>query len=372
MVCSFLKITAMLKFILAFIIIIHGFIHFMGFAKAFGYGDMKQLTISISKSAGAVWLITAFLCMIAAILFLLKKENWWIIATIAVVLSQIVIVITWKDAKFGTIANIIILVAATASWGTARFENNFKKDVQENFETNNAMATEIFTEADLQHLPEPVQHYLKYAGVTGKPKVKNVRIVFQGQMRDKGKDWFPFTSEQYNFFDEPARLFFMKGKMFGVTVPGYHHYIKASAVMDIRLFGLFSIVKKSGDVMNKAETVTLFNDMCLMAPATLIDKRIQWQAVDSSTSKAIFTNHGISISATLYFNTKGQLIDFVSNDRTAVADMKQYLFSTPCGAYKNFNGYNLQSEGEAVWHYPEGKFTYGKFILKEVEYNVKL
>lgn len=360
----------MLKFILAFIILIHGLIHFMGFAKAFGYGDMKQLTIPISKPVGALWMLTAFLFIIAVLLFLLKKENWWMMATVAVLLSQIVIILSWKDAKFGTIANIIVLIAAIAAWGSSRFETSFKKDVQQNFETNNSMATSILTEADLLHLPEPVQRYLKYVGVVGKPKVKNVRIVFEGQMRDKGKDWFPFTTVQYNFFDEPTRLFFMKGKMFGTTVPGYHHYINATAVMDIRLFGLFSIVKKSGDVMNKAETVTLFNDMCLMAPATLIDKRIQWQLVDSSSAKAIFTSHGISISAVLYFNEEGQLVDFISNDRSAVTDMKQYPFSTPCGNYKNFNGYNIMSEGDAVWHYPEGKFTYGKFVLKNIQYNV--
>jgi hypothetical protein len=370
MVYSFLKITIMLKFILGSIILIHGLIHFMGFAKAFGYGNMKQLTIPISKPAGTMWMLTAFLFIIAAVLFLLKKENWWMMATVAVVLSQIVIILSWKDAKFGTIANIIILIAAIAAWGSSRFENSFRKDVQENFLHNNAMPTELLTEADLQHLPEPVQRYLKYAGVVGKPKVKNVRIVFEGQMREKGKDWFHFTTVQYNFFEEPTRLFFMKAKMFGTTVPGYHHYIKANAVMDIRLFGLFPIVQKSGDVMNKAETVTLFNDMCLMAPATLIDKRIAWQPIDSLSAKAVFTNGSISISAVLYLNEQGQLVDFISNDRSAVTDMKQYPFSTPCSNYKKYNGYNVMSEGDAVWHYPDGKFTYGKFILKEIEYNV--
>jgi hypothetical protein len=361
----------MLRYIFAFIILIHGLIHFMGFAKAFNYGDMKHLTIPISKSIGALWMVTAFLFIITVILFLLKKEYWWMIAVVAVILSQIVIITSWKDAKFGTIANIIVLVAAVAGWESSRFENSWKKDVEENLQHNSSATNELLTEADLQHLPLPVQQYLKYAGAVNRPKVKNMRIVFDGEMRDKGKDFFPFHSVQYNFFEEPARLFFMKGKMFGVTVPGYHHYKNSKAVMDIRLFGLFPIVQKNGDIMEKAETVTLFNDMCLMAPATLIDKRIQWQVIDSNSVKAIFTNHNISISANLYFNDKGQLIDFVSNDRTAVSDMKQYTWSTPLSDYKTFGGYTIFSSGDAVWHYPDGKFVYGKFNTKEVEYNVK-
>jgi hypothetical protein len=361
----------MLRYILAFIIFMHGLIHFMGFAKAFNYGNMKQLTIPITKPIGVLWMVTAFLFIITVILFLLKKEYWWMIAVVAVILSQVVIIMSWKDAKFGTIANIIVLVAAVAGWGSSRFENSWKKDVEENLQHNSSATNELLTEADLQHLPPPVQQYLKYTGVLNKPKVKNMRIVFAGEMRDKGKDYFPFRSVQYNFFNEPARLFFMKGKMFGVTVPGYHHYKNSKAVMDIRLFGLFPIVQKSGDIMDKAETVTLFNDMCLMAPATLIDKRIEWQVIDSNSVKAIFTNHNISISANLYFNDKGQLIDFVSSDRTAVSDMKQHTWSTPISEYKTFGGYTIFSSGDAVWHYPDGKFVYGKFNTKEVEYNVK-
>jgi hypothetical protein len=28
------------------------------------------------------------------------------------------------------------------------------------------------------------------------------------------------------------------------------------------------------------------------------------------------------------------------------------------------------SRGEAIWGYPDGDFTYGKFVLKELKYNL--
>lgn len=292
------------------------------------------------------------------------------IALPAIIISQIVIIASWPDAKFGTIANIIILTAAIFAWGSYHFENTFKKDVAANLQLSNALQNEMIVETDLLLLPLPVQRYLKYVGVPNTAKLKNIHIVFEGQMRDKGKAFFSFTAEQYNFFDDPARLFFMKAKMFGAMVPGYHRYRNATATMNIRLFGLFPVIKKSGKEMNTAQTVTLFNDMCLLAPASLINPNIKWQTVDDNTVKAVFTNKGISISATLYFNSKGQLINFISNDRIAVSDMKSYPFSTPVHAYKNINGFNLMSEADAVWHYPEGEFTYGKFRLKDICYNV--
>lgn len=348
---------------------IHGLIHFMGLAKAFDYGNMKQLTMPISKQVGMLWLLTGLLFLITAALLLLKKDYWWALAALAIIISQIVILMSWRDAKFGTIANTLILIAATLSWGSSRFENIYRKDVKECLNRSNTLTVKVLSETDIQHLPLPVQRYLKYTGAINKPKVKNVKVVLEGQMREKGKNFFAITSEQYNFYDDPSRLFFMKGKMFGVTVPGYHKYTKATAVMDIRLFGLFPVVQKKGDVMNKAETVTLFNDMCLLAPATLIDNRIKWQPIDSISTNAVFTNGNISISATLFFNSQGQLVNFISNDRTSVSDMKNYPFSTPVHGYKNINGFNLMSEGDAVWHYSDGDFVYGKFKLKDICYN---
>lgn len=362
----------MLRIVLFLIILLHGLIHFMGFAKAFGYGNAYQLKIHVSKTAGAFWLVIALLFIIVSVLYLLNKQSWWIIAIPAALLSQVVIIMSWQDAKAGTVINIIILITSILSFTGFRFENRFRNDVKENILHNNTITNELLTEKDIAHLPIPVQKYLRYAGVINKPKIKNVHILFEGRMRDKRKGWFSFTSEQFNFFDEPARLFFMKGKMFGITVPGYHCYHTATAIMDIRLFGIIPLIKKCGAVLNKTETVTFFNDMCLVAPAALIDENIKWQTINDYTVAATFTNHNISVKAELFFNEQYQLINFISHDRTDIGRMKQYPFITPVSGYKNFNGYKIMSYGESIWRYPGGDFTYGQFNLKSIEYNIGL
>jgi len=361
----------MLKYFFAFILLIHGLIHFLGFAKAYGYGNITQLTKYISKINGLGWFLVAILFVLATILFLLKKESWAYIAVAAAVISQILIITVWRDAKFGSIANVIAVLAAISAWSSQQFESTFIKDVKSHLLKTGTIQTNLLTEADIQFLPFPVQKYMRYCGVIDKPKVKNMRIVFDGEMRDKGKPFFKFNPVQYNFFDEPARLFFMKAKMYGTTVPGYHCYQNERATMQIKLLGLFNVVNIKGTEMNKAETVTVFNDMCLMAPAVLIDKRIEWTPIDSFSAKAIFTNGKNKITATLYFNEQGQLINFISDDRYAIGDMKQYRFSTPVKEYSQMNGRNIWKYGETVWHYPEGEFVYGKFTLKSIEYNVE-
>ncbi len=361
----------MLRYLFIFIVFIHGLIHLLGFVKAFQFSEVSQLTQDISRPVGLLWLAATGLFIATGALYLSGNDKLWpILAFVSIVLSQALIFLAWQDAKFGTIANIIILLVAIPAYAGWRFEKTYQEDVKEALKRTNAMESELLTEADLQPLPAPVQRYLRYAGVVGKPKVKNVRITFTGQMRGKGQDWFDFTAEQHNFFDEPTRLFFMKASVKGLPASGYHAYKGDKAGMKVKVLSLFPVVDVAGAEMFKGETVTVFNDMCLMAPATLISDRIEWEPIDDTSARATFTNQGVSISAVLYFNEEGQLVDFASDDRYSVDDRKQYPFTTPVRDYQDFNGYNIMSYGEAVWHYPDGKFVYGKFNLQSVEYNV--
>jgi hypothetical protein len=72
--------------------------------------EVAQLAQGIAKSVGAIWLLAALLLfVVTASLFHFEKDCWWMIAVPAIVVSQTLIILYWGDAKFGTVANIIIL-----------------------------------------------------------------------------------------------------------------------------------------------------------------------------------------------------------------------------------------------------------------------
>ena len=246
-------------------------------------------------------------------------------------------------------------------------QKQYKQDLQRFPHHKTDGNQDILTEKDITHLPPPVQKYLHYTGSVGKPRVLSLHAKLEGNMRAKGKDYFTWTSEQYNFLTDPARLFYMTGRIKGLKVPGYHRYLSTTASMDIRLFGLISVFRN--DNLFKAETVTFLNDMCFLAPGMLIDERIRWKYLNEYMVKASFTNKHVSISAVLYFNELGQLINFVSNDRTDVSDGTDYPWSTPIQEYREINGYTLAHRAEMIWHYPEEDFCYGKLVVREIRYN---
>lgn len=252
------------------------------------------------------------------------------------------------------------------------YQNKYKTEVQKRLKPISDPS--ILTMGDIQSLPEPVKKYLEYVGAVGKPKIQNVRVVWKGAMkRNRKSDWMTIHSKQYNFFDEPSRFFYIRAKMFGIPFDGLHVYKDATATMQIKLASLFQVVDAKGDKMSHGETVTVFNDMCVLAPSTMISKHIQWETIDLLTVNATFTNGNIKVSAILKFNANGELIDFISDDRYYCEDGKTYLsykWSTPIKNYIESEGRKVPSYGEAIWHIPnEGEFCYAKFDLKEIEYN---
>lgn len=232
---------------------------------------------------------------------------------------------------------------------------------------------DTMTDQDLRHLPLPVQKYLRYVGAVGKPRIVNFHAVFDGSMkRSKDSDWLDIKAEQYEFFGDNARLFYITSSMYGIPFDGFHRYIGDSATMQICIGGVFQIADARGEIMNRSETVTLFNDMCLMAPATLIDTTIRWQLVDSNRVNATFTNKRNSITAQLTFNETGELIMFSSDDRYLSEDgkeYKRYRWSTPVSNYKLISGRRIPMYGEAIWHMPEGEFPYARFTTTDISYN---
>jgi hypothetical protein len=254
-------------------------------------------------------------------------------------------------------------------------KKTYRKAVLKALDRTKTQKREILTAADIQHLPAIVQKYLYYTGTIGKEKVLNFRAEFKGGIRSNStEDFMPLKSVQYNFTDVPTRLFYIVARKKGIPAKGIHLYIDQKAIMVIKILGLFKVADARGEEMNQGETVTLFNDMCFMAPASLTDRNIEWKEIDNKTIGAKFTNGNITISATLFFGEEGELVNFISNDRFETKDGKKYFnfpWITPVTGYTNIKGYRLPSGAKLIYKHPDEDFCYGEFNLVDIEYNCR-
>ncbi len=253
-------------------------------------------------------------------------------------------------------------------------KKKYLKEIRLKIQSETKERPEILTETDMKHLPEPVKKYIRLTGFVGKEKIRNVFLKASGKIRSSEKSgWMPFTSEQYNFFSNPLRAFYIKAKKMGVPANGLHLYKNETATMVIKILNLFKVVDAIGPEMNQAETVTILNDMCCMAPGSLISKNISWEETGQNEVKATFTNGNITVSAMLFFNREGQLVNFISHDRydTDGKTYKNYPWETPVTAYGKFGDYYLPSKADVIYKRPDGDFCYLEFQLDVIKYNVK-
>jgi hypothetical protein len=99
----------MLNFILFSTLLIHGLIHFIGFGEAFQLLPTPQFTRHVSKAFGIIWLGDGILFLVVLALAFFNVSGWWIALLITTVVSQLLIILYWHDAKYGSIPNAILL-----------------------------------------------------------------------------------------------------------------------------------------------------------------------------------------------------------------------------------------------------------------------
>ena len=233
------------------------------------------------------------------------------------------------------------------------------------------------TEADLAPLPALLQHFLQRTGVVGHPEVTNLRARMHGRIRSGPKaGWMTFTAEQHNFYDQPSRLFYMDASMYLMPVQVLHRYVASQANMKARVVGLVPVMDMSGDEATRAETVTMFNDMCLLAPASLVHAPVEWHVVDARTVRGAFTNAGHTVRADLVFDQAGDLVNFISDDRGQstpdgkTMNRKTTRWTTPVAAFGTYGPFRLIRRGEARWHDADGDYAYIELELDDIQYNV--
>jgi hypothetical protein len=212
-------------------------------------------------------------------------------------------------------------------------------------------------------------------GAIGKPQVWNYALHFRGALRNGPTDrWMPMTAQQQSFVAAPARLFLVDAAMYGIPAVAFHRYVGPQATFQVRVASLLTIVDARGDEMNRSETVTLLNDMFLLAPATLIDPQIAWEELDTMTVRAAWTNAGNTVAAVVSFDGSGALVNFVSDDRCRTTDGKTFTrlrWSTPVHGWREIDGRRLFAGGETIWELAGQAFAYGRFELLDAQYNMQ-
>ena len=106
------------RWILAILIIAHSLIHILG-----GFSELKIAQFNnlsgrtlfpvagfARKILGAAWLVAMILLLMSAGELLFSGPGFLPLALAGTALSQMLIIVWWPDAKWGTVANVLIII----------------------------------------------------------------------------------------------------------------------------------------------------------------------------------------------------------------------------------------------------------------------
>ena len=152
---------------------------------------MEQLSQPISQGWGWMWFLASLLFLITLGTFWVDRPLWWIWASGAVLLSQILIIRQWKDARWGTFANAVVLVGCLIGWGNHRFDSRSMEDRDTLIEWAEQTMTIQSIQTDDQ-LPAPVVRWLSLSGDGSWPTGREVvHYAQKGRMRtSRFRDFF--------------------------------------------------------------------------------------------------------------------------------------------------------------------------------------
>ena len=352
-----------LRLAFGLVVLVHGGLHLIG----------------VSRGEGRGWLAGAVVVVAAGVLVLARVGWAWIVVGLAAVASEVLVVTSWSDAWAGTIVNAAMLLFAghgLLARGPGSMRAQYRRLAAGATARSDRSPGGVITEDDLAGLPVPLADHLRACGVVGRPRVSSFRATIHGRIRGRPDEpWMQFTGEQVNTFGPlPERYFFIDATRMGLPVDVLHAFTD-HATMRARLLSVAPLVDGAGPELDRTETVTLFNDMCLLAPGALLDADVTWQVVEDRRVRGTFRRGDQEVSADLVFDLDHTLVDFESEDRArASADGRVFTptrWSTPVLEYADFDGRRLVSRGDAVWHAapPEGQFAYLEFAVDAIAYD---
>lgn len=359
---------------IAFVIIvmIHGLIHLIGFIKGYGIKEIKELTLPISRSMSLLWLMAALLILSFGILQLFHSKYSWIIGFLAVLISQILILLYWKDAKFGTLPNVLILLVSIMAYGNLSFQNLVQQETMDLLKQQPTFENKILQENEIGQLPEPVQNWLRKCGAVGKPKISIGKIWQRAEMKMKPEQdkWMSATAVQYTAIDDPAFIWSVDVKMNSLLYfRGRDKYEDGKGEMLIKMNSLINVVNERGEKMDEGTLQRYLGEM-VWFPSLALSPHISWEQIDERTAKATMTYKNTSGSGTFYFDADGQVKKFSAlRYKGNEADAQRYEWVMNIQDYKKFEGIIIPSKMTATWKLDEGDWTWLKLEVTDLKFN---
>jgi hypothetical protein len=361
------------------LLVLHGVIHLLGFLKWSGLAAIPELSgrvrVRLSGTTRHVlawfWFGAFATLLLAAALRIAAVDGWWVAGLAGIVVSQPLIVVAWRDAKFGTIANVLIFVPAIVAAADARFEHQVDDELTALWSTVPAERPTVVTPAELYGLPAPVRGWLETSGVVGRERAITVRLRQRGELRTSpGGRWIKAEADQYFTVVEPAFVWKVDTTMMGfLPIAGRDRYAAGEGHMQILAASIVPIVDAGDDKIASGAMLRFLGEI-VWFPSAALAPYITWAPLDATSAIATMRHRGLEASATFTFDERGR-VSRIRAERYLGGGDEAVLtpWGVTCSAWREIRGTRVPIQGVVSWKLEEGEFSYYRWEILDIEQN---
>jgi hypothetical protein len=325
------------------------------------------LNDNLARVSGVIWLFSALTWLAAGTLYLLKRDSFWIAAFIAVVISQTLIIFYWHDAKFGTIANAIILVVVVISIARASFNKSVDLELSSMLEVSHN--TDPAGQRSKASLPPVVAKWLEVTKSTNTIP-SNIRLTQIGAMRSKpSAKWMNFSAVQHYTIDPPGFIWNSEinaGPM--ITIAGRDKFENGKGNMLIKPLHVYTLANTSGPEIDQGTMLRYMGELIWFPEAAVMDY-FEWMEIDSTSAVLLMTYNGVSAKGTFTFDETGLMKSFSAlRFGDFAGDFRKEKWEVRITEHNVINGHLVGSKCEVTWKLNEGDFTWLRLEVKDIKY----
>jgi hypothetical protein len=378
-----------MRIVLGGFFLLHGVLHLLGFAEAFGLVDLPQLTGETlihlgpawQQPIGVLWLLAAVVLVGAGAQLLARNAGWWMVGVCGLALSQLLICYAWHDAKAGTLINLALGFGVIVGWGPSRFARETAAEVRTLLSGVASAPADQVTDDELASLPAPVARWLRRAGVVGRPRVRTMVLRQRGQLRAAiDEPFFPAHAEQHINLESPGFVWAVDTMMKHLPVTGRDAYLRGHGRMLVSVGGLSTVVDATGPSIDH-DTLLRFLGELVWCPSAALAPYVQWHAIEpaaeatataEAAAEATMSYRGITASARFTFDAEG---------RVTTVSARRYLGSGTAARLETWvvkatqwqlrHGVEIPSHGSVAWLLGGERFETYRWEITKLEYDMR-
>lgn len=255
---------------------------------------------------------------------------------------------------------LLLLVA-----GRINIVIKFKKQVEDLFKRSGNISHIKYDSTQLISLPEPLQRYFKYVLNNGQPYISYARIKHTGTFKTGiDKPWIKITGEQYATTETPGFIWKGTTAMFVAR----DMYINNQGRLLVHLFFLYTVADAMGKQFDQGELLRWLGESVLYPTNLLPGERLIWSAIDTNTAKLRFNYNGLSLYFIITVNEIGEITQMETRRYMDEKTLATWVIKME--KYKTFDNIQIPTVFDVMWRLDAGDFSYAKFNIIHVEYNV--